>query len=444
MKTIFHSNNLKRKLPFILSTLFLISFSIYDSTGQITIWTEDFETNGNTANGGDSRYSSPNDFYDATTDDDYWGRVRVTDRNYFLTDVSTGLIANSIGTYGGASGSFFYAGEDLDDTGAGIGSPDGNDVKQILFPNINILGAKSMTFKGLFAAGNTNACGGNAYDAADYMEVYYSIDGGVEVLGLCFNPDLECNIPMDTSNEPLFMDPNCDGDGGEGTPLSNSFAEFSFPIAGTGTSLEIRVEIYMDAGNEEVAMDFFRVESATPLPVELHAFRAQKVKEVAKLNWYTSAEINNDFFAVERSNDGFNFEEIGIVEGQGNAFTTHSYDFVDNRPTAGVNYYRLKQVDWDGSFDYSKVIPLAFENSRTNLSIVPNPFKDMVTLSLEETSNKNTQIEVFNLLGQRVHADVFGRDQLSKNIDLSALDQGTYMLRIGDGVDSVVKRIVKF
>ena len=246
---------------------FFLLIGLFISTpflsAQFIIFSEDFEDHGNTANGGLGRYSSPNDFYITSTDDDYWGRVRASDENYFLTNASSGLIANSNVSYTGQNGSFFYAGEDLDTQGASIGTPDGSAVKEIIFTGINIYNATNMTFKGLFARGENDSCASSAYDQGNYIEIYYDIDQTGEALGMCFNPDIECNIPDDVTNEPLHHDPNCDGDGGEGTILSNVLSEFSFPILGEGLSLDLRISVNMNGFNEEVAMDFFRVESDT-------------------------------------------------------------------------------------------------------------------------------------------------------------------------------------
>jgi hypothetical protein len=127
------------------------------------------------------------------------------------------------------------------------------------------LQGSGLTFKGLFAGGNENACGGNAYDASDYMKIFYSIDGAPEVEALCFNNDEECNGAADTTNEPLHHDPNCDGDGGEGQMLMNDFSEFSFAIP-DGNSLALRIETHMDSGNEEIAYDHLRIEAQTVTP----------------------------------------------------------------------------------------------------------------------------------------------------------------------------------
>lgn len=247
----------------LLTILILIGSPVFaQCTGVFTIFTEDFEDHGNTANGGSGRYTSLNDFHEgqAGLDDDYWGRIEGTTTNYFLTNASSGLPTHASTAYVGWNGEFYYAGEDMDDIGGIIGSPDGLDEKEISFTGINISGATNMCFSGLFARGENDPCGISVYDDVDYIRVFYNVDGAGEVLAMQFAPDIECNIPGDITNEPLHHDPNFDGDGGEGTELTNLLSEFTFNIP-NGTSLDLRIEVHMDASSEEIAIDYLRIRS---------------------------------------------------------------------------------------------------------------------------------------------------------------------------------------
>ncbi|MBK7408639.1 MAG: HYR domain-containing protein [Saprospirales bacterium] len=178
--------------------------------------------------------------------------------------VGQGANNNQTGEYTGYNGSYYFAGEDLKDVG-GNGSPDGLDEKEILFTGIDISNETGLQFKGLFAAGAETPCGASTYDAADFIKVFYSVDNGPFVLGMCFHADIYCSNPGNTINEPLHLDPNCDGDGGEGAMLGNAFQEFSFPLP-SGTSLDIKVVVSADGNGEEMAFDYFRVVSAGVLP----------------------------------------------------------------------------------------------------------------------------------------------------------------------------------
>jgi hypothetical protein len=239
-----------------LSLFFVLSFGFVNINAQTTIWTEDFEDDGN-----GSRYTSANEFVDGMgATDDYFGRIEGTTNEIFVSGIgATGLTTDlEAAPYSSFNGSFYFAAEDLDDID-GLGNPDGEDHKQILFNTIDISSALGLTFKGLFGA-HDKPCGGSNYDDEEKIEVYYSIDGAPEVLALCFSADLECNIPGDVTNESFHHDPNCDGDGGEGTQLVPGMQEFSFSIP-DGNTLDLRIEILADGGDEEMAFDWFRVEA---------------------------------------------------------------------------------------------------------------------------------------------------------------------------------------
>lgn len=266
--TFFNDYSILRIIFLVFSIIFFVG--VYPNA-QSTLWEESFETCGNSTNCGDSRYTSTNDFHEgvAGADDDYFGRVHGGTLEYYLTDTGSGffidLISPQAGVgYSGYHGNFYYAAEDLDDFGGAIGSPDGLDVKEIVVSDINIAGATNIFFSGLFARGETDLCSQSTYDSDDYIKVFYEVDNNGEVEALCFYPDIECNIPGDVTNEPLHHDPNCDGDGGEGTILTSTFQSFGFNIP-DGIFLDLRISIHMDAGSEEVAIDHLTVKGDCPV-----------------------------------------------------------------------------------------------------------------------------------------------------------------------------------
>ncbi len=112
---------------------------------------------------------------------------------------------------------------------------------------------------------------------------------------------------------------------------------------------------------------------ANPLPIELISFTAVDEGATVRTEWSTAVEVNNDHFEVERSQDGVMFEAIGSVEGAGNSQSTNHYSFLDEQPLGGTSYYRLKQVDTDGTFTYGPVAAVVRSNSIADLKIWPNP-----------------------------------------------------------------------
>lgn len=120
-----------------------------------------------------------------------------------------------------------------------------------------------------------------------------------------------------------------------------------------------------------------RVKSGSALPIQLVSFTAERMATGKILiKWTTAAEINNDYFTVERSHNGVHFEPIEMVQGAGNSTTTLHYKISDDRPIKGINYYRLKQTDFDGKYSYSPIVSVNYTPATALSSIYhifPNP-----------------------------------------------------------------------
>ncbi|MBA3972221.1 MAG: hypothetical protein H0X46_08780, partial [Bacteroidetes bacterium] len=109
-----------------------------------------------------------------------------------------------------------------------------------------------------------------------------------------------------------------------------------------------------------------------PLPIELLSFTGYSASNGNQLTWSTATEINNDYFDIERSSNGADFSKIGTLDGNGNSITTIVYNFTDATPLTGINYYRLKQVDYNGSFSYSNMISINGTFFENPIQVYPN------------------------------------------------------------------------
>lgn len=143
----------------------------------------------------------------------------------------------------------------------------------------------------------------------------------------------------------------------------------------------------------------------TPLPVELISFKGAASRNGIELAWETASEKDNSHFEVERSADGSAFEQVGNVKGHGNSSTKISYRFTDDIPLPGQNYYRLKQVDYNGQHEYSRVISVRAAETGTDeiqLTLYPNPCQNGdCQLSIRNTSgSKETRLELTDLAGR--------------------------------------------
>jgi hypothetical protein len=161
------------------------------------------------------------------------------------------------------------------------------------------------------------------------------------------------------------------------------------------------------------------------LPIELIAFDAQTTEgSKTQLTWATGSERNSHSFDIERSQDGKTFTRIGNVKAQGKAA---NYSFVDNSPLNNTSYYRLKSIDNDQSFEYSKIISIQNKSAKGKLSVYPNPVSKLLTLENTEGSD----FQILNLLGQQVMSGKAPFGGLGAELDVSALPQGSYFLKVG-------------
>ncbi|MFA1771867.1 T9SS type A sorting domain-containing protein [Rufibacter glacialis] len=189
------------------------------------------------------------------------------------------------------------------------------------------------------------------------------------------------------------------------------------------------------------------VESTT-LPVTLLSFSGfEATAGAVQLTWATAVEKDNDFFLVERSQDGKAFVAVGKIKGHGTSNELHRYLFTDAAAPAGTNYYRLKQVDFNGQFEYSKVIALkAKGNSKAVQAVVtPNPFQQELGVAFTSTAYKTVQVQLFDLNQKLIYqetAEIAAGKMIWKK-DFSKIANGLYLLRITSESVSEVKRVVK-
>jgi hypothetical protein len=179
----------------------------------------------------------------------------------------------------------------------------------------------------------------------------------------------------------------------------------------------------------------------TPLPIELVSFTARPTdNKSVQLKWQTASELNNDFFTIERSINGQDWQEVSKINGAGNSSSLLSYTKIDHQPYDGLSYYRLKQTDFDGQFEYSKTVAVN-NNSLNNseIEIFPNPTKKQITI----TGNKSEleTINIYNVLGQNVtNKTVIKKLDSKVIIDLTKLSVGTYYIRTKTTANKVYKQ----
>jgi hypothetical protein len=168
------------------------------------------------------------------------------------------------------------------------------------------------------------------------------------------------------------------------------------------------------------------------LPIELLKFACISVENKnVLLQWITASEINNDFFTIERSSDGKTFKEIIVISGAGNSNAELSYQTIDTDPYPGINYYRLKQTDYDGTSSYSQIISTDISNQDFNISIFPNPFSEYLEINFNDKEASDITVSLINEIGQEISVE-------SMKIDINKIrltfpkeiPQGYYFIKV--------------
>ncbi len=171
----------------------------------------------------------------------------------------------------------------------------------------------------------------------------------------------------------------------------------------------------------------------TPLPVELASFTVSVVSNGVELNWTTASETNNYGFDVQRGTDEKNFQRIGFVAGNGTTTQQHSYKFADRDLPAGTYYYRLKQIDTDGTFSLSEYIRADIATVVREYALqqnYPNPFNPTTTIAFSLKEDGFVKLRLFNMLGQQVVELVNGQLKAGSHtaiLDARNLSSGTYL-----------------
>ena len=194
-----------------------------------------------------------------------------------------------------------------------------------------------------------------------------------------------------------------------------------------------------NAATQVITIDTIYFDDGGVLPVQLASFTGQLKDESVVLNWTTESELNNDHFDVERSLDGAHFTSVGKVPGMGTTTIPHDYTYSDNIKdiTAPSVYYRLNQVNLDGSFTFSKVIQVRLNTGDILVkNVFPNPFMDRVQLQANFNTGGVATIHLYNPDGNEVYRSQkmvnSGSNTLELN-NLANLPRGLYIIQVTVG-----------
>ena len=211
----------------------------------------------------------------------------------------------------------------------------------------------------------------------------------------------------------------------------NRSISFNLTVA-NGSSIYLRWtgdDVSGSGARDEFAIDNISVTGAASLPIELASFKAEATDKTVELEWLVLSEIDNDFMAIERSADGKHFTELGAIKGRGDSEEAYQYQFTDQAPMIGQSYYRIRQVDFDGTINYSELKAVVWKNKDLNIRVYPTYTAGQITVEMLQAIAPDAELQIFTATGQIVNDLNLSTENSSQNIDLSDLSPGMYFLK---------------
>ncbi|WP_367389278.1 T9SS type A sorting domain-containing protein [Lewinella sp. LCG006] len=210
-------------------------------------------------------------------------------------------------------------------------------------------------------------------------------------------------------------------DTGDINPNANWYVDITIPTGVNNADSQLATK--NQSGSNYGFTDF--IYPLTALPVTLKIISVKAEETYINLSFTTATETNNAYFHIERSTDSRNWEKLGSIAGAGTTQEEQHYQFLDVAPAPGLNYYRIKQVDYDGSFSYSSIVSARWEG-KINVQLYPNPTDELLQISGLPDDEGPITIEIIDMAGRIV----LRQNWTQSAINVAQLADGVYSLRI--------------
>ncbi len=197
------------------------------------------------------------------------------------------------------------------------------------------------------------------------------------------------------------------------------------------------------SGNNDTHLDNMIIGSVTnsALPIELTSFTVKPEKSTAVIEWTTASEINNDYFEIEKSADGNDWQKLAKIDGSGNSSKEINYEYIDHLPILGISYYRLKQIDFDGHLEIFEPISFSYSERLMHISelfVFPNPANDFINIQLNYSLRD--EISIFNTQGKLMTTLRFNdQDEKKIEVDVGSYPPGLYIVTDGESSIEFIK-----
>ena len=301
-----------------------------------------------------------------------------------------------------------------------------------------------LDFKGSGDMASSRACADPTsipYSNNSYYEITCDGDGGDLSVDVTIPADqtgmvktylmgpLTGNCPSYTGGNLTIRD--CDeGDNGTLTITENNVAPNS------------RYLVFINSENGG-AFDLASTAASNALPIELSSFDAEVSGQDVQLSWTSVSEVNNDYFTIERSMNGTDYEYMTDLDSKGNTATGFKYDFLDTRAQTGANYYRLSQTDLDGASTIVAYAVATIRASKESFTLYPNPAAgNRITIAGLIPSKTHT-IKMTNAVGEMVSYKVESNNRGEGSVEIAGLANGIYVVSATDGEQTQVTKFVR-
>lgn len=199
-----------------------------------------------------------------------------------------------------------------------------------------------------------------------------------------------------------------------GTATANGAGNWSLVVALSGNVFNYITATATNGSNNTSELS----SRITALPIELIDFSATCDYDKVSINWSTSSETNNDYFTIERTSDGVDDLTEFIVDGSGNSSSVKEYTFIDNKPLPGVSYYRLKQTDFDGKYQYFKYVAVSCKDAfSSEINVYPNPSNGSdINIAIQSSQNTEILVVLYDVNGKTIYSKINILDVDGNNI----------------------------
>ena len=288
---------------------------------------------------------------------------------------------------------------------------------------------------------NTTAAINGSFDFSTYTEmVWIEFDNDFRTIDADDDAIVEMSIDGGTSWVSIWERIGVD------ERNSHETVDITTLVAGQ-TNVQFRLISIQPGWDWWWTLDNFAIYGMYIVPVELTSFAAVIVDDNVQLNWTTATEINNQGFEIQRREGNEEYSKVGFVPGHGTTTDVQTYSYVDSKVASGNYTYRLKQIDFNGTFEYSDEVAVEVTSplEYTLEQNYPNPFNPSTVIKYAIPEGGFVTLDVYNLLGEKVASLVNGVQEAGRyeiNFDASNLASGIYVYSIKSGSFTSVKKML--